>query len=258
MKRWMSLLVALLLAWTVGCAAQAEDAAEEEAMNRFCSVWVGAGNRIEIYAPAPTWLAVVYSANGTDTWEYECVYDAEQNALVSDGSAGNIKYAVTRDDEGSETGRTAVYENGEAVFSVNAEGKLVWDDRREGAGEGILFDKIGLFEGRWVCDDHTAAEICWDEEETEDGERFSGYKVEVQILEGEELFCWYYACAYDPADNTLKGIGTKEYQKEEGTPIETIYDDGTVVFSFDEEGYLIWNDEVENAGAGMRFGGTNG
>ena len=39
----------------------------------------------------------------------------------------------------------------------------------------------------------------------------------------------------------------------EVTSAKTVYDDGVAAFSLDEEGNLIWEDQKENAGEGMKF-----
>ena len=40
---------------------------------------------------------------------------------------------------------TIVYEDGQATFSLDEEGHLIWTDEKENAGEGMLFEYIGEY-----------------------------------------------------------------------------------------------------------------
>ena len=71
-------------------------------------------------------------------WAYTCDYDAETDSLVSNGEvASMVEYTYSED--GEDYSEELVYEDGEAVFSLNDAGLLVWDDRKEQAGEGRTF-----------------------------------------------------------------------------------------------------------------------
>ena len=75
-------------------------------------------------------------------WYYTCDYDAESDTLVSNGEVGE-KYIFTYSEDGEERTDELVYEDGAAVFSLTEDGKLVWDDKKENAGEGRLFEFVG-------------------------------------------------------------------------------------------------------------------
>ena len=70
---------------------------------------------------------------------------------------------------------------------------------------------------------------------------------------------WEYSCHLNEDDNTLVslpfGIRTEYVYDDNGEQVSAreAYSDGCASFSLDAEGCLIWKDEKENAGEGMRF-----
>ncbi len=106
------------------------------------------------------------------------------------------------------------------------------------------------FEGVWQCDRATIV-LYWEEE---------GFKVLItwgsSAWEHSE---WEYSCYYNEEDDTVVSVpfGTRtEYvygDNGELVSATEAYNDGAATFLLDEEGYLIWWDEKENAGEGMRF-----
>ena len=113
-----------------------------------------------------------------------------------------------------------------------------------------LPDDAAAFEGVWQCGRATIA-MYWEEE---------GFKVLItwgsSAWEHSE---WEYSCFYHDEDNTVVSMpfGTRSevvYNDDgEIASVTEAYNDGEAVFSLDEEGYLIWQDQKENAGEGMRF-----
>ena len=104
--------------------------------------------------------------------------------------------------------------------------------------------------GVWQCD-RCSIEIIWEEE---------GYRVLVHWGSSAwECTEWSYACYVHEEEGTLVstpfGIRSELVFGDDGEPasVTDVYNDGEAVFSLDEEGYLIWQDEKENAGEGMRF-----
>lgn len=260
-RKWMAGLAAALLAFCCVWAA-AEDAAvtaDDGAVALFDSAWAGDRGEISLYYMDGYWKAEVTSFNSTEMWDYICVYDAEQNALISDDGSENVKTVVTLDEEGSEVDRAAVYTDGKASFFLNPAGNLIWNDEKEHAGAETEYVKIGWFNGAYACMNYTL-NCFWDTEVTEEGEVFSGYKLEIEAQdENGAVTFWLYAGEYDPEGNVLTAyIGTKEFQEKEGEAIRTLWDDGKAVFTLDEEGNLLWKDEKENAGEGLVFVRTNG
>jgi len=106
------------------------------------------------------------------------------------------------------------------------------------------------FSGVWECDRATI-EIVWEEE---------GYRVLVHWPSSAwEVTTWEYACYYYEEEkrivSTPFGIRTELlFSDDSDESVDTVvYDDGAAAFYLDEEGYLIWQDEKEDAGKDMRF-----
>ena len=106
------------------------------------------------------------------------------------------------------------------------------------------------YSGVWECDRATA-EIVWEEE---------GYRVQISWGSSAwETTTWEYSCYYHEDDGTMVsmpfGSRTEWVYDDSGEVVsaKTVYDDGVAVFSLDQEGRLIWQDEKENAGEGLRF-----
>ena len=265
MKKWTALLVALMMTalCAVSLAEETGSTVSPEAIALYSSEWTDGFTSVRIFAEEDHWRVWVVSADGTAEWDYCCLYDAAEKTLKADTDLENTKSIITMDEEGSVTANDVVYTDGAAVFSLNGEGKLIWKDEKEDAGAGFAFEKIGWYEGLWVCGEETGSRYelnCyWDVEEPGDGNVYSGYKVEIERYDGEEYTHWVYSCFYDAETNTLSSIfGSKEYAEKEGDAINTVYDDGEAEFSFDDEGCICWKDKVEDAGNGLQFNATNG
>ena len=266
MKKWIALLIALMMA--VLCAVslaeeKTESTVNPEAIGLYSSEWTDGYTSVKIYAEEDHWHVWITSADGTVKWDYDCLYDEEQKTLVSIDGAENIKTEITINEEGSEIDWAEIYNNGKAVFSLNEEGKLIWKDEIKDEGAGFAFEKIGWFQGVWVAgedfDSRYELNCYWDVEEPAEGEVYSGYKVEIIRHENETSTFWSYAGAYNAETNKLEvAAGVKEFSEQEGDPFVVVYEDGVAEFSFDDEGCIIWKDEIENAGEGLQFNATNG
>ena len=193
------------------------------------------------------------------TWAYGCVWDDASQTLKSiTRFTGKGDY-----DPGSEEEITdSNLDYTAAAFRFDKEGRLAWSDENETADDGLAFVRpIGwgeksmpagaaAFEGVWQCDRATIA-MYWEEE---------GFKVLItwgsSAWEHSE---WEYSCYYHEGDNTAVSLpfGTRtEYvygDNGELVSATEAYNDGAATFLLDEEGCLIWQDEKENAGDGMRF-----
>ena len=73
-------------------------------------------------------------------WEYSCFYHDEDHTLVS--MPFGTRTEVVYDENGEQTSATEVYNDGEAIFSLDEEGKLIWLDEKENAGDGMRFEKL--------------------------------------------------------------------------------------------------------------------
>ena len=268
MKKLTALVLALLMVFAC-CVAMADEAEVKdnpEMVELFDSDWVSGTSHIMIFPYGEEANVQIMNDNETVLWMYTCKYDAEQKALVTIPGEVNTKHVREVDEEGSETGRTVEYEDGAAVFSLDADGNLIWKDEKEDAGAGRVYEKIGWFRGDWECTGPDGAEytayIIWDLEEVEEenGPKvYTGYKVNI-IKGGKDgvLLFWDYAGQYDAETGELKVTGAKSYMMEETDGIEYAYDNGSAIFTI-EENCLIWKDLTEeDAGAGLVFESANG
>lgn len=78
-------------------------------------------------------------------WYYEdCAYEIEGIRLIT--QANGIRTNLTYDDEGEVTESEQIYDDGVAVFELNDDGLLTWEDRVENAGEGMQFERVDDYE----------------------------------------------------------------------------------------------------------------
>ena len=260
MKKMIAALIALMMI-LLCVAAIAEGGAadpEAESVDMFDSAWVCGSSKVEAWYMGGIWEVVVSLNYGASKWDYSCLYDGDQKALVSMDTETNVKSVISLDEEGSEADREVVDTEAKAVFTLDEHGHLIWKDEKEDAGAGLEFEKIGWFAGTFACGDYLL-DCVWDVEEPVEGEVYSGYRVSILLEEENGKTEWSYTCAYDPETNTLSApFGSREYLKNGAEGYEIIYDDGAATFFFDEEHNLIWNDEKEGVGSDLLFQQTNG
>ena len=258
MKKILLVLLPLLLAaYALSCAlAEGEYAYGKvpEAALKFDSTWVSdEAGRVQTFREDGSLKVMIQRVteypNGF-RWEYGTDYDEADGTLKS---TYGIKFAIVWDEDGyggSKITKT-LYEDGAATFEISEDGKLIWHDEKEDAGKGAAYTKIGDYDGtKWVSGRATI-EMYWEEE---------GYKVFVRWgSSASQATEWSYSCYYDAETDSMTevGFGLKEEvtYAPDGTASEwkTIYDDGVATFYTDTDGCLIWQDEKEGAGDGMRF-----
>jgi len=191
-------------------------------------------------------------------WAYGCVWNEEARTLTSISRVTGNGRAVS---DSKEEITDINLEYSDAVFYFK-DGLLIWDDKNEGLDDGMVFQRTAgeneepmpaeaaAFEGVWQCDRATIA--MYGEEE--------GFNVLITWGSSAwEYTEWDYSCFYHDEDSTLVsmpfGTRTDLVYDENGdiASADEVYNDGEAVFSLDEEGKLIWQDQKENAGDGMRF-----
>lgn len=237
MKKLFALLVVCCLAFTV-VASLADEAVGSEDMSiytdhhpealPFESAWVAEnGNwRIEVFAEdGGMKLMVVHTLgdNKRDVWEYAALM-GDNNDLVA------VPFGLHyKEDFATGEWDTTYYEDGTATFSLTADGKLLWKDGKEGAGNGLEFQKIGSFYGgRFMKGDIEVIFYGW-----YDGQ----YDIRLyQIGENEKILKDAILKGdYDPATNTVKAIGG--FDGEE--PME-------IVFSYDDHYRVVWTENGQS------------
>ncbi len=234
MKKLISLLLVLCLSITA-MAAFAEEGAgnyldSHPEAAAFESTWVAEDGdwRIESYAEDDGFrLMIVHKLgdNKEDVWEYAAAMSVSEAGTLTAVPFGLHYQQDTVTDE-----YTTRYEDGDAEFSINEEGKLVWKDLKEDAGKGLAFEKIGrFFGGRWMKGDIEVIFYEW-----YDGQydiRLYQRGADNQILKDAIL-----KGDYDAGTDTVTAIG--EFEGEE--PF-------TVTFSFDDkDGSILWTENGES------------
>ncbi len=253
MKKLFAILSALvmILSLTAVSLAEEEDygALYPESLV-YDSAWESDDIHMEIFCEDGGFkIAIVQDTDYPEgiLWQYSAFYNEESGAL--DAFLG-IKNLLTCDENGDLVIGDEIADELSATFEINGEGKLIWTDESEDAGNGVEFVKIGWYDGtHWVTEDFSFfISINWGHE---------GYKVFITAGSEEHLTTWTYLCDYDAETDSLTGLGTRaeEMYDENGALVSyvEVYESGEATFSLDENGRLIWNDRVENAGNGIVF-----
>ncbi len=228
MKKLFSLLLVLCLAFTA-VSALAEEAnsadylAENPEAKPFDSIWVADDSDwlVEVFIEddGPR-IGVIHRLEGKrDMWEYAC--SLQGKTLVS--APFGLHYL---EDISSGDWDKTYYEDGEAEFSINEAGKLIWTDKKEDAGKGLEFEKIGRFCGtRWMKGADTEV-IFYDWYDGEYDIRVYQYGTDREILKDAIL-----KGTYDAAADTVTAQG--EFDGEE--PM-------VITFSYDAENNVVWTE----------------
>ena len=250
------LLVTLLIAALFSCAALAEDAEDTDYAELnpdslvYDSNWVSDDTMIHSYCEDGGFKVTVIrtaTLNERITWEYSPLFDADTRTLVDDMFGS--KTVETLDDYGNVLSSNTEYEDGSAVFSLDAEGRLLWADAKEDAGKGVTYEKIGRFEGHYQCD-RAEIEISWDDDH---------YGVYIQWGDSASVtYDWIMTGVYNQEKNTLEALGMEsrtEYDANgEVVSVEDLNEEGcSAVFSFNEDGGLLWTGTEGADTEGMVF-----
>ena len=141
MKKLTAIILALVLA--LGCAALADEAEMPEAAGDFEGVWQCDRATVAVYWEEEGFkVQITWGSSAWDhtEWQYSCYYHGEDNTVVAVPFGTRDEYVYGED--GELVSATEVYNDGEAVFSLDAEGYLIWQDLKENAGEGMRFEKL--------------------------------------------------------------------------------------------------------------------
>lgn len=234
----MKKLIALFLMLCLSVTAMAALAEEEDDIAFYLddhpeaavyvSAWVADdGNwRVEVFAEdGGLKLMIVHKLgdNKEDVWEYGATMGEDGKLTAVPLGLHYQQDTVTGD------WNTTYYEDGDAEFVINDEGKLVWNDLKEDAGKDLAFQKIGSFYGGHLMKgDIEVLFFDWYEGQYDIRLYQRGSDNEIlkdAILKGD----------YDAETNTVTAIG--EFEGEE--PF-------TVTFSYNEENSIVWNENGES------------
>lgn len=234
MKKMFALLLALCLALAAASALAEEDEFgyypdENPESKPFVSTWIAENGdwRIEMYGEdggIKPYIVHKLGDNKEDIWEYATALNPEKTALTA------VPFGLHyQQDTVSGNWDVNYYEDGDAVFTLNENGQLLWNDLKEDAGKGLAFDRIGnFFGGRWMKGDVEVIFYDW-----YDGEydiRCYQYGENDAILADAIL-----KGVYDPAADTI----TAEGFFDPDAPF-------TVTFSYDEENNVVWTENGES------------
>ena len=75
-------------------------------------------------------------------WEYSCLYQADDNSLAA--MPTGIRTDVVYGDDGEVASYQTVYEDGDAVFTLDEDGFLLWKDLKEDAGKDMRFEHVEI------------------------------------------------------------------------------------------------------------------
>ncbi len=234
----MKKLIALFLMLCLSVTAMAALAEEEDDIAFYLddhpeaavyvSTWVAEDGdwRVEVFAEdGGLKLMIVHRLgdNKEDVWEYGATMGEDGKLTAVPLGLHYQQDTVTGD------WNTTYYEDGDAEFVTNDEGKLVWNDLKEDAGKDLAFQKIGSFYGgHWMKGDIEVLFFDWYEGQYDIRLYQRGSDNEIlkdAILKGD----------YDAETNTVTAIG--EFEGEE--PF-------TVTFSYNEENSIVWNENGES------------
>ena len=234
MKKLFAMLLAACLMFTAAAVCAEGDEigvytdTEPEAM-AYVSTWVAENGdwRIEVYDEYGGIKLMVVHALGDsreDIWEYAAALNEEKDALVSVPTGLHYRQEI-----GTNDWEETYYEDGDADFTINEAGQLLWNDLKEKAGDGLKFDKIGnFFGGRWMKGDIEVDFYAW-----HDGE----YDISLMQrgADGEILKTGLLKGAYDPKTDSVTADGSMD-------PDESL----TVTFSYDENYNVVWTQNGES------------
>lgn len=194
----------------------------------YVSTWVAEDGywRIEAYdedGGIKLMIVHVLGDNKTDVWEYSAALNPEKTALTT--VPLGLHY---RQDNVTFEWVETYYEDGDAVFTINDAGMLLWNDLKEDAGKGLEFLRIGDFFGsRWMKDDIEVYFYYWYEGE---------YDIRLyQLGENDEILNdAILKGAYDPETDSVTAEGYFDP------------DNITVTFSYDDQRNVVWTENGES------------
>ncbi|MBR3244392.1 MAG: hypothetical protein IKD50_00515 [Clostridia bacterium] len=232
MKKMFVLVLAFCISFMALMAAAEEKygfyADENPEAAPYVSTWVAEDGywRIEAYdedGGMKLRIVHVLGDNKEDIWEYSAALNPEKDALTT------VPFGLHyRQDTVTSEWVEIYYEDGDAVFTLNDAGMLLWSDLKEDAGKGLAFLKIGdFFGGRWMKGDIEVYFFDWYEGEYDIRLYQWGENDEIlndAILKG----------AYDPETDSITAEGFFDS------------DNITVTFSYDNQRNVVWTENGES------------
>jgi len=225
----MTLLLVLTPVLPVALADEAQVSYMEQnpASKIYDSVWTtkDANWRAEVYGEDDGIRVLVVHRlgdNKEDVWELAGFYDGQTNTISCMPTGLHYRHDTVAVNDPWEM----FYEDGSAVFALNKDGMMTWQDEKEDAGKGLEFIRIGNFYGtKWVKDD-----IYFEFYDWYDGEydiRMYKYDEKAETADNAIL-----RGAYDAETGSVTAVGC--------------FDDGesfSVTFTYNDKNDLVWTQD---------------
>ena len=250
MKKLISMLLALVLAAAVLCgAALADEVPQPEGGKKFETDWAAQNVMAEIYYEEEGYRVSIVAQDfeheeGT-VWNYSCYYHGDEDALVS-VSSYKVDFMMDETDPQGVMYDEPAYEGLDeegmsAVFTIGEDGRLIWNDPHENAGEGLAFVNIGRFSGSWKNEEEEVdVEFTWS---TEEGEFCYNVWIQRGLSTSDTFVIFLMNGVYNPETEKLECSGTAvtyrknadgEYDAEEDGELYDAFfsrmEDGRILF----------------------------
>lgn len=219
--------------------------------HHFVGEWLGERMSIIVEETMENYQVTVSGSGGAFSgayWAYTCDYDAETDTLVSNGEvASMIEYTFSED--GEDYSEDLIYDDGEAVFSLDDAGNLIWDDKKENAGEGRVFERAAAEEGVGADEDEPIGHIITpnnpeiDIEALADGIYPAAFEP-AALADGALTFTVYWEDTFDVVEISQLASGDSLFVGETLVEVETV--------EKDEDGDLLINGGLDEGGVTLR------
>ena len=259
MKKLIAILMALVLALTLGCTfAAAEDDSVPPStpeMKAYESAWISEDGQTLVWIGRQDdgfQIEAVQTTgeNAFTSWQYLSNFDAETKSIKdAQGIKGDYKVTEEGKDELIE-GSSA--DDVKASFTLGEDGKLTWKD--EQAGKETVLEKIGNFIGSYTYT-RGVLSFVWDTHENH-------YDIMVTWLEEENeksTKVWDYELVgeYDAKTETVNFKGLKQlltYKEDGEIDTSAKVEEGELEgsFTFNKDGGLVWKSS-DGSGDGIVF-----
>lgn len=108
-----------------------------------CTQWACGRAVVEMYYEEEGYRVLVRwgaAYNEAALWEYSGFYYADSDTVVT--MPFGIKTDIVYNEDGTIASYRELYDDGEAVFSLDGDGYLIWQDLKENAGKGMRFEQV--------------------------------------------------------------------------------------------------------------------
>ena len=248
MKKLISMLLAVALAVTMMCGAvlaeEENGVPQPEGGKKFESDWAIRGVVMQINYEEEGYRVYIESAIPEEmrgiVWEYACFYSEEKDALEA-VTASKCCYTldpVTFEEQYAPSEYEGFVEEGKDVsFTIDENGKLLWQDGYENQGADLEFLNIGHFEGRWANEaEEVTVDISWNG--LLDEEHFD-YTVYIR-RGGEQTYTLFLMNGtFNPETGKLECLGTAT-SFTDGQAAEDDGESYDAFFSFTGDGKLLF------------------